>query len=246
MRDAVVSELSDTAGTVQDLNQQYSFNGVAGSSSIVAGSGFDDMTDHCDTPDDVSGEADNLVMFDVVPANEVPPIPTINFGFEDGIDPADANRTFGAAPNPRVFLFDANDVLGWQTTAADNQIEIWESGFGGVVSQNGNYHAEINANVAAQLYQDFNVTPGTTIQYSIWHRGRTGVDVANVMIGVPGAPAVDQTMSTGNGAWANYTGSYTVPTGISTLRIGFESVSSSNGNPSFGNFIDELQVQVVP
>ena len=40
VRDAVVSELSDVAGAVQDLNQSYSFTGVEGHSGLTDGSDY--------------------------------------------------------------------------------------------------------------------------------------------------------------------------------------------------------------
>ena len=71
VRDGVVSELSDVAGAVQDLNQSYSYNGVVGHSSTNVGSNFTDSLDFCDSADDPSGAADNCITFDGAPANEL-------------------------------------------------------------------------------------------------------------------------------------------------------------------------------
>lgn len=70
LRDAIVSELSDVAGAVQDLNQSYAFTGVTGHSGSSAGSDYTDLTDFCDEPEDVADEADNCIAFDVRPSNE--------------------------------------------------------------------------------------------------------------------------------------------------------------------------------
>ena len=70
IRDGVVSELSDVAGSVQDLNQSYSYNGVVGHSASTAGSDFTDALDFCDSADDTAGEADNCITFDGAPADE--------------------------------------------------------------------------------------------------------------------------------------------------------------------------------
>lgn len=70
VRDGVVSELSDTAGAVQDMNQSYTYNGVIGHSGSTAGSDFNDALDFCDSADDQSGEADNCITFDGLPADE--------------------------------------------------------------------------------------------------------------------------------------------------------------------------------
>lgn len=54
MRDAVLSELSDVAGAVQDFNQSYTLFGVRGHSGSTAGMDYIDRTDFCDSPDDAS------------------------------------------------------------------------------------------------------------------------------------------------------------------------------------------------
>jgi len=74
VRDAVVSELSDVAGAVQDINQSYTINGVIGHSAVTAGMNFLDETDHCDDADDVAGVADNCITFDGVALDESVPI----------------------------------------------------------------------------------------------------------------------------------------------------------------------------
>ena len=72
VRDGVVSELSDVAGSVQDLNQSYSYNGVTGHSAAVAGSDFSDNLDFCDDADDAAGQADNCITFTEPPEDEGP------------------------------------------------------------------------------------------------------------------------------------------------------------------------------
>lgn len=248
VRDALVAELSDAAGGIQDISQSLDYSGIVFGSGGTHGSIFTDALDFCDSTEDGINQADNCVTFDASPEQEAgssgsEPI-VISSSFEDGIDPDNANKTWGSSPSQRAFLFDEGDIADWNTTAPDGQIEIWESGFNGVVSQDGNYHAEINANQSAQLFQDIPVNPGDVVEYSIWHRGRSGVDVANVLIGSPGMQSVDQTMTTDNNAWVQYTGTYVVPAGVTTLRIGFEAVSTANGSPSVGNFIDNLQLQI--
>lgn len=70
VRDGVVSELSDVAGAVQDLNQSYSFNGVTGHAASTAGSDVQDNLDFCDSTDDAAGAADNCITFDGAPVDE--------------------------------------------------------------------------------------------------------------------------------------------------------------------------------
>ncbi len=71
VRDGVVSELSDVAGAIQDLNQSYTYFGVDGHSADTAGSDYVDATDWCDSPNDEAGIADNCIAFDKVsPSDE--------------------------------------------------------------------------------------------------------------------------------------------------------------------------------
>ena len=63
VRDGVVSELSDVAGAVQDLNQSYSLFGVTGHSAATAGMDYDDELDFCDSLEDADGAADNCITF---------------------------------------------------------------------------------------------------------------------------------------------------------------------------------------
>ena len=70
VRDAAVSELSDVAGAVQELNQSYTYFGVTGHSAATAGSEYDDALDHCDSADDAIGDADNCITFDNGPTDE--------------------------------------------------------------------------------------------------------------------------------------------------------------------------------
>lgn len=63
VRDGVVSELSDVAGAVQEVNQSYSYDGVIGHNAATAGTQFDDDLDECDSNDDPTGVADNCITF---------------------------------------------------------------------------------------------------------------------------------------------------------------------------------------
>jgi len=141
-------------------------------------------------------------------------------------------------------LKNENDVPGWETTATDNKIEIWTSGFQGVIAQEGQQFFELNANMVADLYQELCLEPGYTIMWSVWHRGRAGVDVAEVKIGETVETAVaQQTMTDGNTAWGQYSGTYTVPEGQTTTFFVFSSVSSASSSQSVGNFLDNFEVE---
>jgi LruC domain-containing protein len=154
-----------------------------------------------------------------------------------------------------------NNIDGWFTTADDFLIELWGSPFNGVISQSGGAHAELNATQASALYQRVCTTPNAVIDWSVWHRGRDGVDVATVKFGndLLTAQTVQvmessnfegyvngngyEALAGGNG-WINYTGQYTVPAGQNDTFLIFEAVSAVGGT-SKGNFIDNIEVSEV-
>jgi uncharacterized repeat protein (TIGR01451 family) len=191
------------------------------------------------------GEVEDYRVAIVLPEAGVCSSGLINGGFE--------------SPASGFGQYNEDAVPGWATIANDpnatsieesngflarNRIEIWNNGFNGVPSYEGNQFAEINAHVAGALYQDLETTPGTLISYQFAHRGRSGDDTVDVFIGAPGATS-SQTggvgYTTGNTAWQVYTGSYTVPVGQTITRFSFKAISSAGGVTSVGNFVDAIQ-----
>ncbi|WP_459211182.1 lectin-like domain-containing protein [Aquimarina rhabdastrellae] len=161
--------------------------------------------------------------------------PIINGGFET---PAISLGSFAT--------LDEDTIPGWETTASDGRIEFWSSGFQGVQAFEGNQFAELNATRVSTLFQILCITPGTVLEWSVRHRGRTGVDVAEVKIGETLASATtQQIMSDGTQAWGYYTGQYTVPLNQDSTIFAFESISSANNDPSVGNFIDDVQITII-
>ena len=73
LRDAVISEIADTASAINDINQSYSYTSVTGHSSSVAGSSFTDATDFCD-PTTAEGAQGNgtgaCITLSLIPDNE--------------------------------------------------------------------------------------------------------------------------------------------------------------------------------
>ncbi|MFG2114394.1 hypothetical protein ACGFRB_17460 [Streptomyces sp. NPDC048718] len=131
-------------------------------------------------------------------------------------------------------------VPGWRTTASDHLIELWHSGFNGVPSADGVQFAELNANEVSTLYQDLPTTPGTTLYWQLYHRGRLGNDTMALDIGAPGNAIEQRRFTDGNTAWGHYTGTYVVPVGQTTTRFAFRSVSAAGGNRGIGNFLDGI------
>ena len=140
-------------------------------------------------------------------------------------------------------IINANDVSGWETTATDNKVEIWVDDFQGVPAQEGRQFFELNANQVAALYQTLCLEPGSTIYWSVYHRGRRGIDEAEVRIGADVDNTEYQaTMSDGTDAWGHYDGTYTVPDGQLTTVFVFKSISATGGSLSVGNFIDNFEI----
>ena len=139
-------------------------------------------------------------------------------------------------------IVNQSQVPGWKTTAPDESIEIWTR----VNAENfppfeGDQFAELNAYVAAGLYQDYNTGEATTFNYSFAHRGRKGTDVMVLKAGPPGGPYTEVTRATtGNTAWKVYTGTYQIPASQNTTRFIFEAVSTSTGNAAMGNLLDAI------
>lgn len=157
-------------------------------------------------------------------------IALVNAGFDSPAIPASSYR----------FLSESN-VPGWSTTASDRQIELWSAGFGGVQPAEGTQFAELNANMPSALYQDVPTTPGTPVTWSLAHRGRAGVDTMRVVIGPPGGSLREVArLSDGTREWGRHTGTYVVPAGQTTTRFAFEAVSTATGNPTVGNFLDDI------
>lgn len=158
----------------------------------------------------------------------------VNGDFELPIIPARSFRQ----PNQR-------DVPGWNTTATDGKIEIWSTGFQGVVAQDGNQFAELNATQPSELYQSVDTVPGETLTWSLLHRARGSAAVGDTMsvnIGPEGGESnatytFTDALSAG---WVRHTGEYTVPDGQTVTRFGFESGSTASGSRSIGNFLDDI------
>ena len=165
-------------------------------------------------------------------ATSCPPSPSQldNGGFEAPVIPDNSYRQ----------LID-DTVPGWSTTATDKKIEIWSTPFNGVTAFEGRQFAELNATQTSALYQDLPTTPGQTLTWSLAHRARQGTDTMRVVIGSPGAPGVENDrFSDTTAAWGRHTGTYTVPAGQTITRFAFEAVSTGSGNPTIGNFLDDI------
>ncbi len=151
------------------------------------------------------------------------------------------SRQWGSYPKIAVsyksFLVD-----GWSTTATDSEIELWRSGYDNVKPYKGKQFAEINANQSAALYQDIATVPDSIMRWSFAHRGRTGTDTIELLVGPSNGPYASLgTFSTGKNAWSVYTGSYAVPTGQTATRFLYKAIATANKDNTTGNLLDEIQ-----
>lgn len=147
-------------------------------------------------------------------------------------------------PPGNFIVINQSNVPCWSTSAADAMVEVWGSGFNGVPAYSGNQFIELNANLVSTLYQDFQVLPGSTVDISFAHRGRSGTDVMSVSVGPIGGPYTALgTFSTGNTAWQYYTVNYTFPA-IPQVNysLRFNSISAAGGSPGVGNFLDAISI----
>ena len=159
-----------------------------------------------------------------------------NGGFESPGVPADSYA-----------ILPASLVAPWSTT--DVGIEVWGDGFLGVPAYEGSNFAELNANIAGTLYQDVVSTPGSTMTWTLQHRGRDGTDVMQVLIGDAltadvssdlGWNAISGDISDGPAEWGAESDTYVVPPGQTCTRFAFRAVSSGVGIASYGNLLDGI------
>jgi hypothetical protein len=118
-----------------------------------------------------------------------------------------------------------------------------DGGFGPVPAAAGRQFAELNANVAGTLYQTFCLNgAGGTINWSIKHRGRAGVDVAEVRFGPTlGTLSTVRVMSDDRFTWGSHSGTFAIPVGQTQIVLAFTAVSAAGGI-SIGNLIDDIQI----
>ncbi|WP_162921680.1 immunoglobulin-like domain-containing protein [Listeria costaricensis] len=167
----------------------------------------------------------------IVRAEETTPIKIVsaeNGSFED---PMLEQASFAYGVHP--------DLLKWHTTDQSGRVEVMNN-YEGQTAADGNQWVELAGTEASSIYQDIETTPGTRIRWSVQHRGRTGVDTAEVQFGAPnGQMQTQKTMSDGP-TWTKYYGSYMVPEGQTVTRFAFKAISSSDGGLDYGNWLDDV------
>ncbi|WP_366248851.1 isopeptide-forming domain-containing fimbrial protein [Terribacillus aidingensis] len=181
------------------------------------------------------------------------PVALINGGFEEPTARNPGDTGSPGAEHAWMYFYE-DEVPGWETNASDDFIQIMNSEYpynGTKVNPpDGDQYAELNANQVSALYQDVETNPGQTIYWRLAHRGGLGEDTMAVQIGSAEIPAEDlpviQEITTGNTEWKYYSGSYKVPAGQTTTRFAFNSVSSAQNLPLWGNLLDDIFLGTEP
>jgi len=153
--------------------------------------------------------------------------PVRNGGFED-----DMTLTGASA------LADS-EVPSW-TAASGGQIEVRQSGVGGVPSAEGGYHIELEVSGTEGVYQDVITVPGEELVVRFAHRGRNGTDTVGFRAYDPGGSAPGLTsFDAGTGSWTSQESVYTVPAAQTLTRFEWIPISPGDGA---GNFLDAVYI----
>lgn len=149
-----------------------------------------------------------------------------------------------------------DNVEGWESTDHKDYVEIWDSGFQGVIAAEGERFAELNADSAGSLYQDVTgVGAGLEVGFEFYHRARKRTDVMSLMITDLGQDNIFGTLddtilffkddySATTAGWVHNTGKADLLTLGNTLRFAYGAVSTGSGNATVGNFLDDVSFGV--
>lgn len=132
--------------------------------------------------------------------------------------------------------FPAGELGGWETTSADQVIEVWRDGHMDVPAPGGNQFLELNAKSQDTLAQEVASVPGQLMYWSLLHRGRNGLESVAVRIGPPEATVRQTVLKSEADAWYPHSGLYRV--GDAELITRFELVSLTP--LAEGNLIDDV------
>ncbi|MDZ5698326.1 hypothetical protein [Chelativorans sp. M5D2P16] len=151
-------------------------------------------------------------------------------------------------------------------------IELQQSGRHGFPARSGGQYAELNANAnASRIYQSVCLLPGDDIHWRFSHRGYSGTDVmefklgdgnsnqvVRVGTGNSGTGGIEECFVEGNisqnechanpgpNGWYDYDGTLVWSGAAGTQQIGFEAISTADGNADLGNFLDDIQLTMHP
>ena len=151
--------------------------------------------------------------------------------------------------NGTVLFYNSSEYQGWNNTKESDKttgirIEIWTtnhaSGRRSANSPSNTPIIEINSNKEGSLYQDITVEPLETLDWSFVYRSRDPRNNATVALelGAPGAEVEVGQYTTKD--WQTFSGQYTVPSGVTTLRMRFSGIEDSYESGSYGHLLDSV------
>ncbi|MBC1887675.1 LPXTG cell wall anchor domain-containing protein [Listeria booriae] len=163
-----------------------------------------------------------------------------NADFEN-VDIADYGIGAGQA---NVWYVNQDGVEAWATSNPSGNIEVWQNGnWESVPAFSGTNFIELNSDAPGPVYQDIKTVPGSTLKWSFAHRGRSGTDIAELLIGAPDNPLPIVKAEDGT-VWNTYSGTYVVPAGQTMTRLTFSPISTSHGDLTIGNFLDDVNLYI--
>jgi|GEM_PF-1687879 len=180
----------------------------------------------------------------IVTVNEAPTPPPAP-AFCTGTDLA-VNGGFEApdVPGTNAFaLFPSASVPGWTATTLSGgatQIELWDSGHAGVVSDTGVQHAELNATDAGSLTTEYAVASRAEVLYFWAHRARNNNgETASLLLSDDVGGVTDfGDYSSNVGIWNTFAATHVTGAGATTGVA----VHTTEETGSVGNFHDSIQI----
>lgn len=142
----------------------------------------------------------------------------------------------GSCQNGLFCQFPAADVPGWQTNDVSQVIEIWNDGHRDVSADEGRQFVELNADSRGTVWQDLSLDPGQLLYWSLSHRGRTGPESFELLIGPPEAQVSQGGFTSAADDWSRYAGLYRVGGTETTTRFSLV----SNTPDRQGNLLDSI------
>lgn len=183
---------------------------------------------------DGDGMGDNSDPFPNDPLNGAKPVQLIVNGSFENTTPK---------PATALKLTAGTAVPGWSTSNPAKTLEVWKSGYLGFPAQEGIQLVEMDG---GSLEQNLATTPGATLTWSFFHRGRGGNDTVALDLGpATGTLTRVKTFTTGKAAWVKYEGTYVVPAGQTSTKFRLVPISGASGLGN-ANLIDNVSVLQAP
>ena len=164
------------------------------------------------------------------------------------------------SPSSSYAFIDESAITGWETTASDGKIEVWDDGFQSRPAFDGDFFIELNANQVSTLWQAVDTTSMQNLLIDFQHGQRSSEqEQIRLLVGSVAPPDKSTSTSiedlialgfqevlvtnTSNlSGWTQYQGMVTLPPGQNTTYVAFQSIPFSGGNSTYGNFLDSINL----